>query len=305
MSRPGQLVPTARALLLGPVLEPLVQEEREAAFFSSIRLENRTYKTTASHRLDDLNALLLSLLPDARPLRMMDVAVSSGITTVELLNTLEAAGIQCEITAGDKSLSGLLITIANRLAVLLDSNGCPLQFDIFGRAIPNPPGGRNLVRYWAPLFLLKSAKWLCFDGLRPNLDSIRPSSWKRLGVRCRSLALVSPRLKSHPNLMLIDDDILTNRAICNSFHVVRAANILNKAYFEDQILHDIILNLRSRLLPQGLLVVCRTEEDGTNNGTIFRENGEGQFDVAARLGHGSEIENDVLAVCARSALEDY
>jgi hypothetical protein len=296
MSRSGQPVPTARALLLGPVLEPLVQEEREVAFFSSIRLENGTYKATASHRLDDLNALLLNLLPDAGPLKVMDVAVSSGVTTLELLNTLESAGIHCEITAGDKSLTALLITIADSLAVLVDGSGCPLQFDIFGRAIPNPPGGRNLLRHWAPLFLLKSAKWLCFDRLRPNSDSIRPLSWQRLGVRCRSLALVSPRLKSRPNLTLIEDDILTNRAIRGSFHIIRAANILNKAYFDDRVLHDMLLNLHSRLLQRGLLAVCRTEEDGANHGTIFRENGKGQFDVAAQLGHGSEIESNVLAV---------
>lgn len=296
MPRSGQLVPTARSLLLGPLLEPVVQEEREAAFFRSIWLENGTSKTTVSHRLDDLNALLLSLLPDARPLRVMDVAVSSGVTTLELLNTLEAAGVQCDITGGDKSLTALLITIGNSLAVLVDRNGCPLQFDIFNHAVPNPPGGRNLVRYWAPLFLLKTLKWLCFDRVRSNCDSARPSSWQRLGVRCRSLALISPRLKSRPNLTLIDDDILTNRAVRNSFHVVRAANILNKAYFDDRVLHDILLNLHSRLLSQGLLVVCRTEEDGTNHGTIFRENGNGQFDVAARLGHGSEIENNVMGV---------
>jgi hypothetical protein len=296
MSRFGQLVPTARALLLGPVLEPLVQEEREAAFFNSIRLENGTYKTTASHRLDDLNALLLSFVPDARPLRVMDVAISSGITTLELLNTLEAAGIQCDLTAGDRSLTALLITIGNSLAALVDGNGYPLQFDIFDLAIPNPPGGRNLVRYWAPLFLLKGAKWLCFHHLKPNSDSIRPSLWQRLGLRCRALALVSPRLKSRPNLTLIDDDILTNRAIRGSFHLIRAANILNKAYFDDQVLQDTLHNLHSRLLPQGLLAVCRTEEDATNHGTIFRENGKGQFEVAARLGDGSEIESNILRV---------
>jgi hypothetical protein len=297
MSRSGQPVPTARALLLDSVLDPLGQEEREEAFFSSIRLEDGTYKTTASHRLDDLNALFLSLLPEARPLKVMDVAVSSGVTTLELLNTLEAAGIQCDITAGDKSLTALLITIGNSLAVLVDANGYPLQFDIFNLAIPNPPGGRNLVRYWAPLFLLKGAKWLCVDRLRPNFDSIRPLSWQRLGVHCRSLALISPRVKScSPNLTLIDDDILTNRAIRGRFHVIRAANILNQAYFDDRVLRDILLNLQSRLLPRGILAVCRTEEGGANHGTIFRENGKGQFEVAARLGDGSEIESNILAV---------
>jgi hypothetical protein len=60
-------------------------EEREDLFFHSIELRNGTRKTTRHRRLDDLNALVRKLLPTQRPLEIMDVAVSSGVSTAEWL----------------------------------------------------------------------------------------------------------------------------------------------------------------------------------------------------------------------------
>jgi hypothetical protein len=47
------------------------------------------------------------------------------------------------------------------------------------------------------------------------------------------------------------------------------------------------------LRPDGLLIVCRTVSDGTNHGTVFRS-GNGSFEVVARIGSGSEIEDLVV-----------
>lgn len=291
----------ARELVFGPILDQDLQEEGETAFFRSIRLQNGTYKTTRSRRLDDLNVLLLGLLPSARPLKLMNVAVSSGIPTLELLQAMEAADIQCDITAGDKSLTAFLITLGSRLSVLLDRDGNALQFDMFHHAIPNPPGGRNMLRYWPMLFLLKIASGLIYDCVvRP--DPTRLLCWHRFGMCCRSLALVSPRLKSSRGLTLIGDDILANWQIHCEFHVIRAANILNKSYFDGRTLDRIVLNLRSRLLPQGLLVVCRTKDDGTNQITIFRASATG-FELVARLGGGSEIEANILDIGRKETVE--
>src|ERR1700680_1755123 len=90
---PSQRVPTAREILFGRPTETAVQEERERIFFGSIRLKNSTYKYTFSHRFDDLNRLVNGLLPQ-RPLRIMDVAVSSGISTLEWMDSLDQLGIE-------------------------------------------------------------------------------------------------------------------------------------------------------------------------------------------------------------------
>src|SRR5262245_36978011 len=75
------------------------QEALEREFFSSIKLKNGTYKYTYSNRLDDLNEIVEALLPSARPLQIMDVAISSGISTLEWMESLERADIDHHMTA--------------------------------------------------------------------------------------------------------------------------------------------------------------------------------------------------------------
>ena len=75
-------VPTARQLYGVRGVNGREQESLERSFFTSIRLKNGTYKTTHGRRLDDLNDLVNRCLPRGRLLELMDVAVSSGITTI-------------------------------------------------------------------------------------------------------------------------------------------------------------------------------------------------------------------------------
>ena len=76
-------VPTAFELYFarGRVQPDERQVEEEDLFFHSIELRNGTRKTTRHRRLDDLNARVQKLLPTHRPLEIMDVAVSSGVST--------------------------------------------------------------------------------------------------------------------------------------------------------------------------------------------------------------------------------
>jgi hypothetical protein len=83
--------------------------------------------------------------------------------------------------------------------------------------------------------------------------------------------------------------------LANRFDIVRAANLLNRNYFDADRLRLMVGNLKSYARrPGGLIVINRTHEDGTNHGTIFRA---GDEDVATvhRLGGGSEIESLVTA----------
>ncbi len=93
-------VPTAHALYFDETVRGADQlEALEDLFFRNIRLPNGTYKTTYRRRLDDLNALARQHLPPKRPLDFMDVAVSSGVSTLEWIEFLAESGIQCRMTA--------------------------------------------------------------------------------------------------------------------------------------------------------------------------------------------------------------
>jgi hypothetical protein len=282
-------IPTARDLYFasGPV-DARRQEDLEREFFSSIKLKNGVYKYTYSNRLDDLNAVVEPLLPPARPLQLMDVAISSGISTLEWMESLERAGIEHHMTAGDLTLNNYLVSVGRHLHVLVDKTGYPLQFDVWGRAIPNPPGKRRLAIYFLPLMLLKIA-------LRRWSTAMRPNSL----ISHRHVALVSPRLRRPKNLRLIEDDILNNAGLSRCYHVIRAANILHREYFDDPTIEKIIANLRSRLADGGLLIICKTEDPPLGNmASVYRLTRERRFEIVARIGGGSELDDLMLKMPA-------
>jgi hypothetical protein len=311
-------VPTAFELYFSGQ-QPLDERERAARedrFFHSIQLRNGTFKSTAHHRLDDLNSFVMQWLPPQRPLEIMDVAVSSGVSSAEWLVALENAGIECHMLAGDAAVNAYLVSLGP-LRALADRTGHLLQLDLAGRAIRlPPPRRRDRVRY-APLIALMRRITRLFCG-RPRgapgqpvqADRSEPVQADRscppflaercvrhrFGVTCRPVALMSPSLRDFPRLSLVEDDILLDTGYTRRFHVLRAANILNRVYFDVPTIERMLINLRSRLLPGGLLIVCRTERSGRNNGTVFTLGADGRFTATAHLNAGSEITDVVLGL---------
>jgi hypothetical protein len=273
-------------------------EEREDLFFHSIELRNGTRKTTRHRRLDDLNALVQKLLPAQRPLEIMDVAVSSGVSTAEWLVELERAGIECAMLAGDAVVDAFLISLGPRLKALVDRTGHLMQLDVGGEAIRiPPPRRRDRIRYFPHTLLMKAITGLFDLRAQKRAQTASQSSdptQHRFGVSCRPLTLMSPSLSQLPQLQAVEDDILLNTSYRQRFHVLRAANILNLAYFDEATLERMLCNLRSRLLPGGLLIVCRTSEQGVNNATVFTLENDGRLTATAHLNEGSEVSHLVL-----------
>ena len=277
------------------------REEREDLFFHSIELRNGTRKTTRHRRLDDLNALVHKVLPPQRPLEIMDVAVSSGVSTAEWLVELECAGVECRMLAGDAVVNAFLISLGPNLRALSDQTGHLMQLDIKGEAVRMPPPRRrDRIRYFPHMLLMRAAT-LLFDlrqAPRPRHASAGEPVQHRLGVTCRPLKLMSPSLNQLPQLQAVEDDILLNRDYARQFHVLRAANILNLAYFDTATLQRMLRNLRARLLPGGLLIVCRTNDAEVNNASVFTLGDDGRFTTTACLNEGSEIADLVLGLPA-------
>jgi hypothetical protein len=180
------------------------------------------------------------------------------------------------------------------LRALADKTGHLMQLDIAGEAVRlPPPRRRDRIRYMPFILLMKAAARLFGAQTRARSQSgNRP--WRRLGITCQPLTLMSPSLRRLPQLRAVEDDILVNTSYAQRFHVVRAANILNRAYFDVVTLERMLLNLRARLLPGGMLIVCRTNESGVNHATVFALGDDGRFRASARLNEGSEIADLVL-----------
>jgi hypothetical protein len=292
-------VPTAKELFFAATpLDAEVSEARERAFFHSVRLKNGTFKTTYSNRLDTVNEIVNKVLPPDRPLEILDVAVSSGLGTLEWMESLDQAGIEYRMTAGDLCVKTFLLSFTRFLNVLVDKTGYPLQFDILGKAIPYPVGRRRAALLPPLLVLAQGLRCILpvlFAGLfkRWAIET-EGESVRRFGVGCRRIRMLSPRLTKSTYLNVLEDDILSPEPFEKRFHVLRAANVLNKLYFSDETLVRMVVNLRARLKQHGILIVCRTDENDANHGTVFRLKQGDRFDVVCRIREGSEIENLIL-----------
>ena len=291
-------IPTAKEFFFSrPTLDDEACLARERAFFRSIRLKNGTYKTTYSHRLDTLNEVVNTVLPAQQPLEIMDVAASSGVATLEWMDSLQRAGIDFRMTAGDLCVRAFLLSFGRFLNVLVDSTGYPLQFDILGKAIPYPPR-RRLAVHVPPVFVgVHLLRWMLpplFAALFKPLPNDGEGRSRRFGIGCRPTALISPRLLHRRSITILDDDLLAARSFENQFHVIRAANVLNRTYFSDETLRAMVANLRARLRRPGMLIVCRTNDEDVNHGTVFSLSGTARFEVVCRIGDGSEIEELVV-----------
>jgi hypothetical protein len=294
----GERIPTANEMYFSELTADATQMEwLEKQFFQSVGLPNGTWKTTTYRRLDNLNELVQKFLPTDRPLDVMDVAVSSGVSTVEWIESMERAGAQCRMTAGDATADAYLVSILPGMRVLVDRHGHALQYEVAGRGIKHPVRKLLMPVYlWPVLFIHLVLGMVVAPALRA---ATHLEEGARLGTHWRPLKLVSPTLRNRNRIDVVEDDILVNRSYQGCFHAVRAANILNRGYFKDSTLTAMLTNLRNRLKTGGLLIVCRTNPQTVNHGTIFELGEDGRLHVLARLNDGSEVEHLALALPPR------
>ncbi len=269
-------------------------EKRENRFFNQINISGTLYKTTYYHRLDDLNVVVDDYLPKNHKLQIMDVAVSSGVTTWEWMQHLESAGIEFHMTGGDIAMDVNMISFTRSINVLVGQQGKVFQFDLFGWPLPNSP-----MRIRGKLF--KTLNMLLNFLIRTKLIKNRRNQngglefLSNLLFKVKPLKLISNKVRNVKNLKLIEDDIQNDDPEHHSkFDIIRAANILNKQFFDNEILRKMVANLRKKLKPGGILIICRTIAD-ENHATIFKLTDENQFQALETLGQGSEIIDQVIS----------
>jgi hypothetical protein len=267
-----------------------IAPEEEEAFFRSLKVRNRNTKQTAFGRLAGLNEALHGILKNSdRPLRqILDVGVSSGVTTVELYESLAGAGIEPQIVATDLSLNAAIVSISPGCRALVDASGDVLQYDVMGRAIR--PWRRRLDYVSGMLFV---------RGLLNR--SLAPAARRALekdGAGVQKVKLVRAQLLSLPNITVLEDDVLKeNASFLRRFDFIRAANVLNKEYFAPAILKSALAHLVSYLSgPGAILAIARTVRRTGQHATFFELDKAGaRLSVIERVGDGSEIEELALS----------
>jgi hypothetical protein len=278
--RPRPSPPPASQVLRGDGVSPSVED----ALFRSLRLQNGTWKVTEAGRLTDVDDVIAQHLPAADPLRVCDVGISSGVTTVDWFHDLQRHGREFSMTAIDRDLNGFLIDVGGFMTVLADRTGFPLQYSS-RVAVHGVATRRDRLRQ--PLRRAVSQALVRRAINTARRDAVTESRSFGVHIRCQPVMIVSPRL-TELEVTLEERDL--GDLAAETFDVVRVANVLNRSYFSDETLRHMTASLLASLRPDGILVIARSPPGQANVATIFRASTGHGLEIIARLGGGHDIE---------------
>lgn len=271
--------PAAPLVLLNQSPDLVTQVAREEIFFRALRLANGTYKTTARDRMTQLDQHVASLAPKGQETRILDIGVSSAITTYDLASALTAAGAVPRIDAVDLTMDGTIVE-AGKFSVLFDSQGFMLQVAVGPHGRGRPHIKRGALSRAISETVFNTAGW----GIRLFAGSPK------------AVSIASALATQHPQIRLQEADLFVERKTwLSQYWLVRAANILNLDYFDTATLRRGVDTLKRYVQPNGYFLINRTnEDDGANNGTLFQLAEDSTLRAVHRFGRGSELDALIL-----------
>lgn len=258
--------------------EETLAQDIERKIFRLITLPNGTTKSTSSGRLDSLNEFSLPFLKKIPSAVIKDIAVSSGICSVEWADQLRKNNCEATITATDLFARANLVIYSPKLAVLTDTFYNPLLIEYRNSFYRTSFPTGSLRHYWGKLAsrLIK----IC----TPNASK-----------KSKPIMLLSLAFKKSGAIGFIEEDI-TSKAEKNEmekYDVIRAANILNKVYFSENKLKEIIENIACQIKKGGLLIVGKTDSNGVNHAQVYTKTTNG-FASVGKLNNGAEVDSFVV-----------
>jgi hypothetical protein len=241
--------------------------------------------------MQDVDAATLELLQRCHQQRtdllMQDRGASSCLTSAELAGCLFRAFPYANLEASDRLLWVFRISLAKGKGYIIEPDGEPLQYicppfvvSLNAYKPERSPLRRLIAAQGKRLFRQLGFPKICQTHKIDRISCIHPEAASlskkdsRFQIRIRSVFERSSGLD-----------------------VLRTMNVLNKDYFPIQKLVAGVHAAFQSLKPGGLWIVGRTLEDQTNHVTFLRR-AEKQFEVAARIGKGSEIEELALGPSA-------
>lgn len=272
---------TASQFFLDPARQSSAEDE--ARFFRSLKVRNRNSKQTGRGRLDALNEMAIALLkePGRRAGSALDIGISSGVTTAELYESFKTHGLALALVATDLSIYASIVHVSPNVRVLIDSAGDILQFDIRGFAMR--PWRRRLDQFTG-MAMVKGA-------IEKRYAGIARGALKNGALKVERVALINPRLAAMNEIEVREDDLLKpNPDFKNRFDFIRAANVLNREYFDEATLKTAIATLKSYLSgPGALLLIVRTNDTTGHHGAFYELNAAGYLNAVKTVGAGSEL----------------
>jgi len=264
-----------------------VDLHEECVFFSKLKMRNGTFKFTRPSRFRKLEKACAVFFRErsATLHEVLDLGVSTGITTLELKHFLSANGVKARIVATDLFIDAYIVDLAGGVEVLADPQGWPLRYAWRGRAFRSWTRRLDYLTLAAiPLAILRHI-------LRPRMHKMIADG------KSKPVQMITRSLAGEGEITFVENDVLARAAdFRQRFDFVRAANILNLNYFSRADIDNAVGNIASYLRgPGALVLVTRTTTDaGQNAASLLEFGNDRKFHVLTRIGGGSEVEPHFL-----------
>ena len=290
------------------LLDNIARDYGDADATSRLRLEEQfslalhntrmaeVFKRTNPRRLPATEeAILGGVLSEYRAnCRILDMGASDGITSVELLEHLQAHwGTGVSVVTSDLNLW----LVRYRLGPLVEYR--------------EPGGDQMLIRIggWGfrtvKLNSVQTSEQVKHHYLRTIGKPLYWQIWSLIGPRMRyagRISLINPRAKMCRGLEArVLNCLIRDSSLIEEFHCVRASNVLNIEYFTRDELVVAVSTIHAYLKEGGCLVISRNEGvpgKETEHGTAWIKTGR-QFASGRNFGGGSEIKELVDSFRAR------
>ena len=243
---------------------------------SNIRVGG-TYKLTGWDRLAETNAMIARNCSDFKQIKLLDVGASDGVVTAQLVDFL--------VDDLDVKVNALMFDLYTRLLRF-----GPAWFSEY-RAEGNAP----LLFRFGP-FIAKIDKHQSNSRMRDilvNLYHVCRGVLTAWLPKSQTISLVNPLVQTDPQIKFETQSVLEKREDwVGKFNLVRASNILNRAYFSEDQLRTAIENLFSYLETGGLLVISRNHEESPgapDHGSVWKKMDQNSLDLIDNNRDGSYI----------------
>jgi len=228
---------------------------------------NDTFKHTSKNRFKDIDEISLEYIREGDCIH--DIAVSSGITSLELFNKLHKNNIKNQFYISDK-YSQLKI-YGNKIVKVYDNES---NF-LFG--------------YVFNIYCCKFGQCSKFFFLSSVLYEVL--RYTKLTIS-RDIVLFNPQVMEYINnkkIINLDYDIF-NKSHEDMFNFIRCMNIFNKMYFSNDKLLIALKYVKDSMRQDAYLLIGRTLNSNQNIATIYQKKGN-NFIFIEDINGGTDIKD--------------
>ncbi len=246
----------------------------ETLFFNAItqlKMKNGIYKKTNAKRFNDVDdALVTLLLQNKKQYAVHDVAVSDGITSVDLMNTFKQKGIDVKLTISDK-----FAKVYSRHkwygSIVKDGDGNVLYADFFGIQAFSGTSVK---------FILSKLLGYLFPATSPIVSTDK------------EIFMLNPKTMEaieNGEMTFQYVDVFVEAPAGKKYDVVRCMNVLNYKVFPDEAIASALKHLIASVAEGGYFIIGRTEDNTAVNNVTFLQKTNNEMRVVKEINKGSEV----------------